>query len=105
MTERQHHNKTNLKGGDYLIRESSSRDTTDFGFARSVSYKVCWNPKTEEYGICSINDGMCLMFKDKQELCNHLNGDQYGYRQLKKSEYYSMLSGTMQGFDPKFPSI
>lgn len=99
----------NIVAGLLIIRESSSKHPTkpsgvavpvDLGFARTVTYKIGWtHSKEEPYGLISVlTDGMYIPIGTKEQMCEHFNNDEYGYRPLTKEEMFKMLESSDQGF-------
>lgn len=98
------HTTKTVVAGNYYVRESSKRGSSDIGFQASVSFKVGFlNRPRNMYTFASVNDGWTQEFSDKQALCDYLNNDEFGYRQLTKAEYQQQISKTRQGFDPDYP--
>lgn len=86
--------------GLYIIRESASKPFKDIGFARTVTFKICYSVKNHTYHLCNILTDGCLIgeYKTTNELIEHLNNDEKGYRPLTKEEMWQMLKETNQGF-------
>jgi hypothetical protein len=104
---KKHWTQDDIVAGTYLIRESSSKDNIDLGFARTVAYKIGWhldqtgvydrNGHVKQYCLISaFTDGMIEEPLTKPQLAKRLNNDKYGFRALTKEEVAELVADEMK---------
>lgn len=89
--------------GLYIVRNSYPVGSENYGFGRSVTYKVGWDLLYGELNvnhglIANLTDGMFHRIGTCQDVADYLNKDEYGYRPLTKKEYINFINSSNQGF-------
>lgn len=80
-----------IRGGIHVIRESSPVDDPCLSFASSVAYMIGFDAGTDAKTMISVCDGMTLHYDSKQELADHLNNDDFGFRPLEGEALIEVL--------------
>ena len=90
--------ESDIKAGMFVIKNTCSDVKRNLAFARTVTYKVCFqnNAKESPYGMCSaLTDGWVYLIGSKEQVAKHLN-EESGHRPLTKEELILMVNDIPQ---------
>ena len=81
--------------GMFVINNRSPVGSTDYSFAESITYKICFCQVSGavKYCLASVRDGMLTRRETKAELVEKLNRKD-GFRVLTKAEFLLQLENS-----------